>query len=172
VPVPFNGQYGDDPDISLTLEDLHGFYWSKSIATNEASQAVDLAYAHPLFPGFVQPRGISLPLSSAYTASEQSPGASLLLSPENHADFSGHVLPPSASLPLSLAHIASEQSPGASLFLSPVNHADFSGSACIGYRTHANELSLPQPQSDIFPDDFPNYAFQAIPPHNSAYRGC
>jgi hypothetical protein len=131
-----------------------------------------LAYAHPLFLGFVQPHGVGLPLSSAYTASEQSPRASLLLSLENHVDFSGHVLPPSASLPLSPAYIASKQSPRASLFLSLVNHVDFSGLACIGYRTHANELSLPQPQLDIFPNDFLNYAFQAIPPQNSAYRGC
>ena len=239
APALFNGQPGDDlKTISLTLEDLRGSYCSEQIATNDPGQAVDLAYAHPLFPGFVQPRGAGLPLSPAYTDSEQSPGASLLLSLINHADVSGHVLPPSASLPLSPAYTASDQSPGAclplspaytasdqspgtslllspactasdqspgaslllspaytasdqspgaslllspaytasdqspgaGLLLSPINHADVSGSACIGYSTHANELLLPQPQSDhgdIFPDDF-----QAIPPQNSAYRGC
>jgi hypothetical protein len=104
-----------------------------------------LAYAHPLFPGFVQPRGASLPLSSAYTDSEQSPRAGLPLGPENYADVLGHVLPPSASLTLSPVYTASKQSLDASLLLSPLNYADFSGPACIGYRTYANELSLLQP---------------------------
>jgi hypothetical protein len=177
APVLFNGQQGEDLEtISLTLEDLGGFYWSE-LPTNDLGQAVDLAYAHPPFPGIVQPRGADLPFSSAYTNSEQSPGASLLRSPLNYADSSDHVLPPNASLPLSPAYTALEQSPGASLPLSPPNHVDFSGSACIGYYTHANELSLLQPQSDyddIFPDEFPNYPLfnQTIPPQNSAYRGC
>jgi hypothetical protein len=154
---------------------LRSFYWSEPIATNDPGQAVDLAYAHPLFPGFVQPRGAGLPLSSAYTDSEQSPRAGLPLGPVNHADVSGHALPPSASLPLSPAYTASEQSLDASLplspaytaseqsldaslLLSPLNYAGFSGPACIGYRTH--ELSLLQPQSDhsdIFSNDFSNY---------------
>jgi hypothetical protein len=198
TPALFNGQQGDDPEtISLTLEDLRGSYWSESIAKNNLGQAVDLAYAHPPFPGIVQPRGAGLPFSSAYTDLEQSRGASLLLSPLNYADFSNRVLPPSASLPLSPAYTALEQSPSASLPLSPLSYADFSDHvlppsaglplslaytaleqspgaslplsslnhvdlACIGYRTYATELSLPQPQSnydDIFPDDFPNYAF-------------
>jgi hypothetical protein len=86
APVQLNGQQGNDLEtISLPLEDLRGFYWSEPIAVNDPGQAVDLAYAHPLFPGFVQPRGAGLPLSSAYTDSEQSPGAGLPLGPVNHA---------------------------------------------------------------------------------------
>jgi hypothetical protein len=102
-----------------------------------------LAYAHPLFPGFVQPRGASLPLSLAYTDSKQSPRAGLPLGLVNYADVLCHVLPPSASLPLSLTYTAFEQSLDASLLLSPLNYADFSGLACIGYRTY--KLLLLQP---------------------------
>jgi hypothetical protein len=119
-----------------------------------------LAYAHPPFPSIVQPCSTGLPFSLEYTNSKQSPRASQLRSPLNYVDFADHVLPLSASLPLSPAYTALGQSPSASLPLSPLNHADFSGSACIGYRTYANELSLPQPQldySNIFPNNFPNY---------------
>ena len=125
APVLFNGQRGDDPAISLTP--ACGFYWSETTATNHPGQAVDLAYAHPLFTGFVQPRGAGLPSSPAYTDFEQSPDASLLLSPANRAGFSGFLQPRGASLPSSPAYTDSEQSPNANLLLSPANHAGFSG---------------------------------------------
>jgi hypothetical protein len=158
APVLFNGQQGDDPETtSLTLEDLRGFYWSKQIATNEPGQAVDLAYPHLLFPDFVQPYGAGLPLSSAYTDSDQSPGASLLLSPVNHADVSGHVLPPGqvvdlayphplfpdfvqpcgAGLPLSSAYTDSDQSPGVSL--APVTS---NSRPCVRCRLQKKKVSL------------------------------
>jgi hypothetical protein len=178
APVLRNGQQGNDPEtIILPPGDLHGFYWSEPIATNDPVQAVDLVYAHPLFPGFVQPCGAGLPLSSACADSEQSPRAGLPLGPVNHADVSGHVLPPSASLPLSPAYTASEQSLDASLLPSPLDYADFSGPACIGYRTHANELSLLQPQldhSDIFSTDFSECTLfnEDMPPSDLAYGGC
>jgi hypothetical protein len=65
-------------------------------------------------------------LSLAYTDSEQSTTASLLLSTVNHVDFPGYVLPPSASLPSSLAYTDFGHSPSASLLLGPANHAGFS----------------------------------------------
>lgn len=174
APFLLNGQQGNDPEtISLPPGDLYGFYRSEPIATNDPVQAVDLVYAHPLFPGFVQPHGAGLPLSSAYADSEQSPGAGLPPGLVNHADVLGHVLHPTASLPLSSAYTTSEQSLDTSLLLSPLNYVDVSGPACIGYHTHANELSPLQPQSDhsdTFSTDFSLFN-EAILPQDSAYGG-
>jgi hypothetical protein len=161
-------QEGDDLETT-TLGDLRGYYWSKPIATNDPGHAADLAIAHSLPSGYPPPSATSLPLSPAHTDS------SLILRSVGYADFSSYPLPPAANLPSGSAY--------------DLNHTEFldfeeapadswvQSSACIGYCSQANELSLAQPQSDygdIFPVDFPNYELfdLAIPPLNSANREC